>query len=80
MSSGDEQFIKELNEWLGTEPAVRESRIKELSDTKVVSKTTLKQMLKGRYNASETLQINIRAQMTLLGSGNPPPELKTASG
>jgi hypothetical protein len=62
MSSDDAQFIAELAAWLRTSAARRES----LLATKVIAETTLDQILGGRYNPSEKLRTNLRAQMVVI--------------
>jgi hypothetical protein len=65
MSSDDAQFIEELNSWLRTGA----SRRGRLLDTGIIKETTLDQILGGRYNPSEKLRTNLRAQMLVIDSG-----------
>lgn len=64
MSSDDVEFIRELSAWLGGSP----SRRGLLLDSKVIKETTLDQILGGRYNPSEKLRVNLRAQMVVINS------------
>ena len=68
MSSDDQKFIEELTAWLGPEGESQEARKQLLARDRVVSVTTLTQILKGRYNASEKLRTNLRNQMAVIDS------------
>lgn len=65
MSNEDAAFIKELSAWLADE-----SRKRRLLDTKIVKEGTLDQILNGRYNPSDKLRTNLRAQMVVIDSSH----------
>ena len=64
MSSDDLGFIKELTKWLEANTSRRE----RLLGTGIIKETTLEQILGGRYNPSEKLRTNVRAQMVVIDS------------